>query len=661
MTLNQSRFFDSLFELVQKQNKQLQALHENLEEKVSKEKLLKALEMKANRKDVTAGFDKLRLYIDNVKNEDKIEYVTKEEIGELINEHLLLDGNQKYSTSDYQQKLNMIAYEKLLDRKLEDKMSNDDVEVLFEKKILNYVKRDELRGLKEHIDNLCERVDNNEVETNVKVSELSEKFDDVSYDVRLKTENLHKEYTNAQFVKKSDIEFLDRETFGDLIADVDSLKKTQMAENFDLLFKKTRKLDDSIKKLDKDFDYSLGKLKADNEKIINELKFDVITYKSDVLSEFSKVHKTIGASQPVQEESNFDIKIDKVFKHLNLMEENVKNLESELQNKTSGLNKSIEDVKAGSDKCKKVNNHIQVEIADLKKLVNTKFNSISELDDALNKLKMENAQRFKEFDLELKGMKLCAKESSLPNKRSAMDDFETYVLERLSKLEKGAKERDLSPPKKQLLSTLKNMPDRGANNLDEVKQLKTLIDQKADTEAVCKILDEKADIEEVNKLLTDLHNEIDNIPSQFTLPKKSMESKPKSLAAMWLWKSGLLISDQKIPWEFEQHNTGPSDFTLHKNKYEIIVSNKGLYEVTFGFFGPKKPKVEMVVNGEIVVNSVKMKFNENTDKLANRNQDVNTAGLTYYDFLMLPDDTRVYFNFEGTKRCEGFIRFKRFK
>lgn len=664
MNLNQTRFFDMLVEVVNRQSEQLQVMSRVMEDKVSKDKLINALELKANRKDVTTGFDKLRLYMDNFKNEDKIQYVTRHEIGEIINEHLLLDGNQNYNSSDHQQKLNMIAYEKLLERKLESRMTRDDAEVLFEKKILDYTKRDEIRGLKDYIETLSERVDNSEIEARVKLSEISEKLDDVSYDVRLKVENLQKEYSSAQFIRKRDLEFLDKECFFDLKADVENLKKAQIAENFDLILKKTRKLDDSIKKLDKDFDYALGKFKTDNEKIINELKFDVITYKSDVLSEFSKVHKTIGSGQPVQEESNFDIKLDKIYKQIGLFENSVKAIEQEMSEKVREMNKTTEECRNNTEKLKKINTHVQLELADLKKVVTGKQNQRQDLSTLFDDMKHEHNRKLSEIEIEIKALKINAKERISSHKQNnTVDDFETYVLERLSKLDKALKGIDQSGSDRKMISTVKILPEKESTNeyANELKQLRTMIDKKADSFTICKLLDEKADIEEVNKLLKELHNEIDSIPAQIVEPTRTIDTIRKSEAVMWTWKSGLLISDQRIPWENEQHNTMPSNFILCKNRFETIVMSEGLYEISFGFFGRKKPKVEMILNGEVIVNSLKMKLSENSDKFENKHSSGNIVGLTYYDFIALPYNSRIYFTFEGGKGYEGFVRFKKFK
>lgn len=663
MSLNQTRFFDNLVDFVTRQNEQLKALSNTLEDKVSKDKLIKALELKANRKDVTIGFDKLKMYMDNIKNDDKVEYVTKKEIGEFINEHLLLDGNQKFNSSDHHHKLNMIAYEKLLERKLENKVSIDDVEIFLEKKVLDYAKRDELRGIKDYIDNLSERVDNSEIESKVKLSEITEKFDDLSYDSRLRIENMQKELTSANFIKKVDINFIDKESYQDFVSDVETLKKAQITDNFDIVFKKTRKLEDAIKKLDKDFDYSIGKFKTDNEKIINELKFDVVTYKSDVLSEFSKVHKNIGSNQPVQEESNFDIKIDKLQNQIRNADQNIKNTESTLTTKINEVYKIVEEFKNGNEMFKKINSHMQIEIADLKKTIGGKTLSVHEIERTLDDMRFENNQKLKEIELEVKSLKIQNKERGSTKKvNSAVDDFETYVLDRISKLDRTIKDIDLGMSDKKLINTVKILPEKAPiDYIDEIKHLKTIIDLKADSLTICKLLDEKADIEEVNKLLKDLHHEIDNIPSQIVQPKQHYDIKPKSESSMWIWKSGLLISDQRIPWEVEQHNNNTSNFILCKNRYEIIVMNEGLYEISFGFFGRKKPKVELVLNSEIIVNSTKIKLNENTDKFENKHSNGNVVGLTFYDFITLPYNSRIFLNFEGGKGYEGFIRFKKFK
>ena len=71
---------------------------------------------------------------------------------------------------------------------------------------------------------------------------------------------------------------------------------------------------------------------------------------------------------------------------------------------------------------------------------------------------------------------------------------------------------------------------------------------------------------------------------------------------MLYWKNKYL-SNKKICWTKEIINSDHSNFVLSKNKYEIIIINEGLYKIAFGFFGKLKPKIEMYLNGHIVVNS----------------------------------------------------------
>jgi hypothetical protein len=59
-----------------------------------------------------------------------------------------------------------------------------------------------------------------------------------------------------------------------------------------------------------------------------------------------------------------------------------------------------------------------------------------------------------------------------------------------------------------------------------------------------------------------------------------------------------------VPWNIQSINTLTENFLWDKDKPNIIVVAPGIYEVTFGFFAKKKPKIDILVNGEVIINAV---------------------------------------------------------
>lgn len=93
---------------------------------------------------------------------------------------------------------------------------------------------------------------------------------------------------------------------------------------------------------------------------------------------------------------------------------------------------------------------------------------------------------------------------------------------------------------------------------------------------------------EVNKKLetdefTQHHNELLDV-------NKSLLA--ENCVARWVWKSGNLSpTGYAVPWEFEMVNTCPENFIWEENKANIVIVAPGLYQVSFGFYSPKKPTV----------------------------------------------------------------------
>lgn len=51
-------------------------------------------------------------------------------------------------------------------------------------------------------------------------------------------------------------------------------------------------------------------------------------------------------------------------------------------------------------------------------------------------------------------------------------------------------------------------------------------------------------------------------------------------------------------------NTLPENYIWEKDKPTILVVAPGLYEITLGFYAKKKPKVDVLVNGEPIIGAV---------------------------------------------------------
>lgn len=129
----------------------------------------------------------------------------------------------------------------------------------------------------------------------------------------------------------------------------------------------------------------------------------------------------------------------------------------------------------------------------------------------------------------------------------------------------------------------------------------------------------------------------------------------------WVWKSGDLKQNFTIPWEIQATNTNPDNFLWEQGKTSVLVVLPGLYEVHMAFFSKKKPIVQLLVNGEVVLNVVSQPNYLTTSghKTSLSKHNFNVTGLSVNDFLALPSKCRVSLSFQGEDTAEGFFELRK--
>ena len=125
----------------------------------------------------------------------------------------------------------------------------------------------------------------------------------------------------------------------------------------------------------------------------------------------------------------------------------------------------------------------------------------------------------------------------------------------------------------------------------------------------------------------------------------------------WMWKSGIIKNNYIIPWENQLVNTFPDNFIWEKDKNFIMVNEEGLYELNIGFYSDKKPSIQVLVNGEIIINS--QKNNIMNKKIIGKNEESNDIiGLSIIEFVMMKKESKISVLFYGGKGS-GFIGLKK--
>ena len=59
-----------------------------------------------------------------------------------------------------------------------------------------------------------------------------------------------------------------------------------------------------------------------------------------------------------------------------------------------------------------------------------------------------------------------------------------------------------------------------------------------------------------------------------------------------------------IPWEIQIMNTSPENFIWEKDSINIKIMEKGIYLISLSFFVKEKPEIQILINGEVVINQI---------------------------------------------------------
>ena len=194
---------------------------------------------------------------------------------------------------------------------------------------------------------------------------------------------------------------------------------------------------------------------------------------------------------------------------------------------------------------------------------------------------------------------------------------------------------------------------------------------KADLNNILNLLKNKLDTESFNDIINTLKKEI-----QTKTPLIDFSSAMDNQAIIndtlcnennigrWLWKSGKIKNNLSIPWEVQIINTSNDNFLWEKDKTFINIKEGGLYEIKMGFFADKKPMIQILINGEVVISAI----NSNSYvihqspggrmKGTGKTSFGNVTGLTMVDFVLLPDNAKLSISYTGEKGI-GFLGLKK--
>ena len=324
-------------------------------------------------------------------------------------------------------------------------------------------------------------------------------------------------------------------------------------------------------------------------------------------------------------------------------EEFLNGLKEDLDNKVNILIMK----KANEDVITEINNKIRELYTDINTELSNKI-SKSEMESILsNKLNNHNNNSYNNNLLN----------NNLLNEKLSINDFKEYMdnisLELKQKLD---------------INKFNNIITTFNSNFENIHKD---INSKADIKSIIDLLKTKIDNDTFNKIIKNLQKEIGNKLSTNDF-SNAMDNQAlindtlckENNIGRWLWKSGKVKNNLSVPWEEQIINTSPDNYIWDEDKPIIIINEGGLYEINMGFYADKKPMVQIMVNGEVVISAI----NSNSFvihqspggrmKGTGKTSFGNVTGLTMVDFIFLPDKAKLSISYTGEKGV-GFLGLKK--
>ena len=571
--------------------------------------------------------------LETKEDKEKIKFlnkniVDKNEINNMINKSLNNIMNKNIERNDFEQFLDEYQNDyKSIEERLMNKLDINNYQNSFEKL------KQKVDNIDNDLDRLIQNVKDQFQAVNFAINNLEQNFED-------KNEiNLNMEKIMRNKIDKDQVEMLINKSKNNLLDIINQFKSNENSNK--------KILEDNIQN-------KLDKMIFENQSLLN----DITNTNQNINNYFS---------QKQLEMENLTNKIQTLLNTNNNTNNNIKkDLDNKIQQKFNEkldivkfeefLNGLKEDLDAKLDiiTLKKTNEEIIQEIND----------KIRQLYSDINKdlaLKVNK----NEFDAILSENNFRSINNNNTNnnindisqEKLSITDFEDFVNNINQQLKT-----------KLDINKFNNIISTFNSNFENIhKDMNT----KADLKNILNLLKNKLDNESFNDIINTLKKEI-----QTKTPLIDFSSAMDNQAIIndtlcnennigrWLWKSGKIKNNLSIPWEVQIINTSNDNFLWEKDKTFINIKEGGLYEIKMGFFADKKPMIQILINGEVVISAI----NSNSYvihqspggrmKGTGKTSFGNVTGLTMVDFVLLPDNAKLSISYTGEKGI-GFLGLKK--
>ena len=362
--------------------------------------------------------------------------------------------------------------------------------------------------------------------------------------------------------------------------------------------------------------------------------------------------------------------INNMNNNLIIQEERIKNeVRNEIENNNNRINQKLKE-KLDISKFEEFLNGLKEDLDNKVNLYSIKKAN----DEIINEVNSKISELYKDINTELSN-KISKNEiepmlsnrfennnpmnnnNNLLNDKLSINDFKEYI-----------KNISLELKQKLDINKFNSIISTFNSNFENIHKD---INSKVDVKNILELLKSKMDTENFNKIIKNIKNELitkvntndfSNAMDNQAIINDTLCN--ENNIGRWLWKSGKVKNNLSVPWEVQIINTSPDNFIWEKDKSIINIKEGGLYEINLGFYADKKPMVQIMINGEVVlsaINSNSFVIHQSPGgrmKGTGKTSFGNVTGLTMIDFIILPDNAKLNISYTGEEGI-GFLGLKK--
>ena len=559
------------------------------------------------------------------EDKEKINFITKNivdktEINNMINN--AINKNKKIGNNDFEQFLNGYQNDlKNLDEKLNNKLDINDFQNVFE--------------------NMKQRVDNIDNDLDRLIQSVKDQFQAVNFALNNLEDNcankndiiINMENILGNKIEKEQVDLLITRAKNNLL---DVINQFKSGEN------------SNMKIFEENIQAKMDKMLLDNQSLLNEItntNQNINNYFSQKQAEMDSLMDRMRTALNNNEFQNKK-EFSNTFENKLLQRINEKLDISKFEEFLNGLKEDL-DNKLDIITMKKTNEEIIKEIND----------KIRQLYTDINK---DLAQKINKNDLDIilseNNLKINNNNETITEKLS-LTDFEDFV-------------NNITLQLKQKLDINKfnNIISTFNTNFENIHKD---MNSKADIKNILDILKNKLDTDNFNDILNNIKKEL-GTKTPLADFSSAMDNQAiindtlcnENNIGRWLWKSGKVKNNLSIPWEVQIINTSNDNFLWEKDKSVIGIKEGGLYEVKMGFYADKKPMIQILINGEVIISAINSNSYVIHQSPGGRMKGTgkasfgNVTGLTLVDFILLPDNAKLSISYTGETGI-GFLGLKK--